>query len=93
MNNKEFITALSQRTGYKVDDTQSLVRTVVHAIVDSLTEGDSVGISGLGTFEVRKRMERISTNPGTGQYILVRPDVVRNFHPFPTLKERMRSTK
>lgn len=93
MNNKEFITALSQRTGYKVDDTQSLVRTVVHAIVDSLTEGESVGISGLGSFEVRKRMERIITNPGTGQKMLVPPKLVANFKPFPTLKERMRSTK
>ena len=38
MNNKEFIAALAQRTGFKADDTQNMMRTAVHAIVGSLAE-------------------------------------------------------
>lgn len=90
MNNKEFIAALAQRTGFKADDTQNMMRTAVHAIVGSLAEGDSVSISGLGSFDVKKRMERIITNPGTGQKMLVPPKLVTNFKPFATLKEKVK---
>lgn len=81
---------MAQRTGFKVDDTQNIMRTAIHNIVDALTEGDSVSISGLGSFEVKKRMERIITNPGTGQKMLVPPKLVANFKPFATLKEKVK---
>lgn len=90
MNNKEFITALSKKTGYKVDDTQNMVRTVVYNIIDKLTEGDSVNISGLGSFDVKKRMERVIVNPGTGQKMLVPPKLVTNFKPVSSLKEKIK---
>lgn len=93
MNNKEFITALTQKTGYKTDDVQSMVRTTMQAVIQSLTDGETVSISGLGSFEVKKRMERIITNPGTGQKMIVPPKLVVNFKPFATLKEKVRSGK
>lgn len=93
MNNKEFIAALAQKTGYKTDDVQSMVRTTMQNIIQSLTEGETVSISGLGSFEVKKRMERIITNPGTGQKMIVPPKLVANFKPFATLKEKVRSGK
>lgn len=93
MNNKEFISALAHKTGYKLDDTQNMVRTAVYSIIDQLSEGESVGISGLGTFEVKKRMERIISNPGTGQKMLVPPKLVTNFKAFATLKGKMKSSQ
>ena len=90
MNNKEFIAALSHKSGYKIEDTQNMVRTVMYNIVDKLTEGDSVTLGGLGTFEVKKRMERIITNPGTGQKMLVPPKLVVNFKPVSSLKLKVR---
>ena len=54
MNNKEFIAELSRKSGFKIEDTQNMVRTSVYNIIDRLTDGDSVSISGLGTFEVKK---------------------------------------
>ena len=93
MNNKEFIAALAQKSGYKIDDTQNLVRTAIHTIVDTLMEGDSGSIAGLGSFDVKKRMERIITNPGTKQKMLVPPKLVANFKPFPTLKEKAKASK
>lgn len=89
MNNKEFITALAQKSGYKIDDTQNMVRTVVNNIIDNLTEGEVVNINGLGSFDVKKRMERIINNPGTGQKMLVPPKLVANFKPVTTLKEKL----
>ena len=90
MNNKEFIAALSQKTGYKIEDTQNMVRTIVYNIVDKLTEGDAITLSGLGSFDVKKRMERVITNPSTGQKMLVPPKLVVNFKPVSSLKERIK---
>jgi nucleoid DNA-binding protein len=90
MNNKEFIAALSQKTGYKIEDTQNMVRTIVYDIVDKLTEGDAITLSGLGSFDVKKRMERVITNPSTGQKMLVPPKLVVNFKPVSSLKERIK---
>ena len=87
MNNKEFIAALSKRTGYKIDDTQNIVRTAVFSIVDELALGGSVSLVGLGTFDVKKRTERIITNPSTGQKMLVPPKLVANFKIDSSLKE------
>lgn len=89
MNNKEFISALAKKTGYRIEDTQNMVRTTVTTIIDELAEGESVSISGLGTFEVKKRMERIIINPGTGQKMLVPPKLVANFKPADVLKEKV----
>ena len=50
MNNKEFITALARKSGYKVEDTQNMVRSVVYNITDRLTEGEQINFAGLGTF-------------------------------------------
>lgn len=81
MNNKELIAALATRTGYRQDDAQNMVRTAVATIRDALVAGESVTIEGLGAFEVKKRLERVITNPGTGQKMLVPPKLVVNFKP------------
>jgi len=81
MNNKELITALSQKTGKKTSETQSMVLTTVKAIIEKMCDAEPVNISGLGTFDVRKRNERIIVNPGTGKKNLVPPKLVATFKP------------
>ena len=90
MNNIEFIAALSKRSGFRLEDTQNMVRSIVYGITDTLTDGETVMISGLGSFDVKKRMERVITNPGTGQKMLVPPKLVVNFKPVLSLKERIK---
>lgn len=89
MNNKEFIAQLSKRIGYKADDTQLMVRSAVKELTEMLTQGDSVTFTHLGTFEVKKRLERVITNPGTGQRMLVPPKLVVNFRPVMSAKEKL----
>ena len=81
MNNKDLINALSQKMGLKAADTQSMVLTTVKAIIDKMCEAEPVNVNGLGTFDVRKRNERIIVNPGTGKKNLVPPKLVATFKP------------
>lgn len=91
MNNKSFIAELSNRSGYTQDDAQKMVNTVIDALTDSFQQGDTVAIPGFGSFEVKKRLERVVINPGTKQRMLVPPKLVLNFRPIASLKEQLKN--
>lgn len=91
MNNKDFITTLSQRMGYSAEDTQRMVDIVIEAMSDHFQSDDSVTVPNFGTFEVKKKMERIMVNPSTGQRMLVPPKLVLNFKPNASWKDRIKS--
>ncbi|KGI60555.1 putative DNA-binding protein HU [Prevotella sp. DNF00663] len=87
MNNKEYIAELAQKTGYTQADTQKMVKAVVDKMLDVLIEEEAVSVAGFGTFEVKKRLERVVINPSTGQKMLVPPKLVLNFKPNAQIKE------
>ena len=65
MNNKEFIAALSQRSGYTQTDTQRLVNSLIDEMANCFGEGEVVSIPSFGSFEVKKRLERVVVNPSS----------------------------
>ena len=89
MNNKEFIAELSRRLGYTVKDTSSLMVTLVAEMTEELEDENVIAIQNIGSFEVRKKQERVVVNPATQQRMLVPPKLVINFKPSPSFKERM----
>jgi DNA-binding protein HU-beta/integration host factor subunit alpha len=90
MNNKEFVAELSQRMGYKADQTQKLLLNVLNAMGDSFQEGDAVQIPNFGAFEVKKKMERIIVGP-TGKRMLVPPKLVLGFKPNAVWKDKIKN--
>ena len=91
MNNKDFIAGLANKTGYSTEDTQQMVDFVIETMGDHFLEDDSVLIPNFGTFEVKKKMERIMVNPSTGQRMLVPPKLVLTFKPNVSWKERVKN--
>lgn len=91
MTNKNFIAELAQRTGYSAEDTQRFVNSIVEAMGDHFQESDNVVIPSFGSFEVKKKLERVMVNPSTGQRMLVPPKLVLNFKPHVSWKERLKS--
>jgi DNA-binding protein HU-beta/integration host factor subunit alpha len=81
MNNKEFIAELSRRMGYNPAQTNRLMQSVISTMVDGFQEGNSLQVPNFGTFEVKKKLERIIVNPTTGQRMLVPPKLVLGFKP------------
>ena len=72
------------------EQTQNYVRTLVEEMTNILGEGESIAIPSFGTFEVKKRTERILTNPSTGKKMLVPPKLVLSFRPMPSVKEQLK---
>lgn len=90
MNNKEFISELSRRFVYTNKDTTQLVSSVISIMTQQLQDGNTVAIQGFGTFEVRKKLERISINPATRQRMLIPPKLVLTYKPSAILKEKFK---
>ena len=90
MNNKEFISHLSARSGYDQKDTQKLVNNIITAMSDAFVTDNSVIVPNFGVFETKKKMERVIVNPSTGQRMLVPPKLVLNFKPNQTWKDKLK---
>ncbi len=91
MNNKEYVAELAARAGYSNQQTQRMLTTMTALMGECFADGDSLSVAGFGTFEVKKRLERIIINPGTGKRMLVPPKLTLAFRPASAWKERVRS--
>ena len=89
MNSKEFVSELSRRLGYTNKDATQLVASVVSILATELQEGKTASLQGFGTFEVKKKMERIVVNPVSGQRMLVPPKLTLGFRPSQLLKDKL----
>lgn len=90
MNNKEFTSELSRRLGYTTKDTSELIVTVLSEMTQQLQEGNVVTIQGFGSFEVKKKAERISISPTTKQRMLIPPKLVLAYRPSGLLKDKFK---
>lgn len=89
MNNKQYIAELARKTGFSQEDTQRLVRKVIDAMITQFEEGEQVTIPDFGTFEVKKRLERVVVNPLTKKRQLVPPKLVLGFRLVASVKEKI----
>ena len=89
MNNKEFISELSRRTGVAVKETSDLVGKLVNEMTQQWVEDNAIAVPGFGTFDVKKKAERISVSPSTKQRMLVPPKLVLTFKPSTLLRDRV----
>ena len=90
MNNKEFTSELAERLGYTIKDTSELMNPLLSSMTQELEEGNVVAIQGFGSFEVKKKAERISINPASKQRMLVPPKLVLSYRPSNTLKDKFK---
>lgn len=90
MNNKEFITELARRGECTQEKAQHAAKALITEMGKVFEDEDTVVVSGFGSFEVKKRLERIVINPATKQRMLVPPKMVLNFKPTTTVKEKFK---
>ena len=90
MNNKEFTSELAERLGYTIKDTSELIGSLLSSMTQELEEGNVIAVQGFGSFEVKKKAERISINPASKQRMLVPPKLVLSYRHSNTLKDKFK---
>ncbi len=71
MNKKVLIDRITERVDISKKDVSLLVEVCFDEIIDSLRRGESVGIVGFGSFEVRHRDAREGRSPINHDKIIV----------------------
>ena len=77
------------QVGLSRNESADLLETVLERMAVTLEGGDSVKISGFGTFSVRQKGRRIGRNPKTGEEVPILPRRVLVFRPSHVLKARI----
>lgn len=91
MKNKDFIQKIQQTVSANGERTAELVEMTTSIIAKILSEGDSLAITGFGTFEVKKKEERVSVNPATGNRWMIPPKLVPGFKPGTSMKDKLKT--
>ncbi len=91
MDNKTLVDTLSKNLDISRDTVISLIDGLSAVVGECGAELDSISIPAFGTFEPRKRMERVAVHPASGKRLLVPPKIVLSFKPSPVLKQRIRN--
>ncbi|MBR2481410.1 MAG: HU family DNA-binding protein [Oscillospiraceae bacterium] len=87
MNKAELIAAVAEKTGLSKKDTESVVSATFDTIVAAMAEEEKVQLVGFGSFEVKKRAERIGRNPKTKESITIPASKVPTFKAGKALKD------
>ncbi|HKM44903.1 MAG TPA: HU family DNA-binding protein [Dysgonamonadaceae bacterium] len=88
MTNKELIAELSDRLGWTQVKVSEILAQAVDQINADLANNSLITIQNFGTFQTKKKAERISVNPLTKQRFLVPPKISVHFKPSSVLKEK-----
>ena len=75
--------------GLSRNESADLLEGVLERISSTLQSGESVKISGFGTFSVRQKGRRVGRNPKTGEEVPILPRRVLVFRPSHVLKARI----
>ena len=78
-----------QKIGLSRTELAELVQSVLDEICDAAARGETVKLSGFGSFVVRSKGERVGRNPKTGVEVPILPRRVMVFKPSNVLKAKI----
>ena len=81
--------AVSEETGWTQRDARKLVDAVFEAIMSRLEAGETVKLTGFGSFNLRDKSERLGRNPKTREAAAISPRRVVSFRASHVLKKRI----
>ncbi len=91
MNRTELIEAISADAGITRHQADVAIDAFVYEVTSSVRLGDSVRVTGFGTFKLRTRRARKGRNPRTGAAVQVRASKGIGFTPGVKLKQDLNS--
>lgn len=74
-------------TGLSKKDSSTMMESVFAIMKESLEAGETIKISGFGSFEVKQKEARRGRNPQTGEAITIEARKVLSFKPSSLLRD------
>ncbi len=89
MTKADLVDAIFEKVGLSKKEAQEIVEIIFDTLKQTFSEGESVKVSGFGTFHVRQKMSRRGRNPKTGEELEITPRRVITFRVSNQLKEEI----
>lgn len=93
MNRKELVDALATRAGASKADADRAVGVLLEVISEALAQGESISLTGFGTFEVRERPAHKGRNPRTGEELQITASKIPAFKAGASLKAAVKGER
>ncbi len=87
MNRSELVREFAELHDLPIPEARKYLDTVLHCITNALSSGQQVALAGFGVFRLRHRAERTTTNPATGQPMVIVAADVPTFRSSPALRK------
>ena len=91
MNKSDIVARVADRTSLSMAQAQDALNAELAVIQDGLANGDSVALTGFGTFSTRSRTARMGRNPRTGVPMAIATCKTSSFKAGKTLRDAVRS--
>jgi len=89
MTKADLVDAVFGKVGLSKIESQNIIEMIFDTIKQTLVEGESVKVSGFGTFNVKKKNARRGRNPKTGSDLEITPRRVITFRASNHLKNSL----
>lgn len=89
MTKADLVEKIFEKIGLSKKEAQDIIEILFDTMKQAFIEGESIKISGFGTFNVRKKMARRGRNPKTGEDLEISPRRVIAFRASNQLKASM----
>jgi integration host factor subunit alpha len=86
MTKADLVDRIFEKIGLSKKEALEIIEILFDTMKQTFVEGESVKISGLGTFNVRQKMARRGRNPKTGDDLEITPRKVITFRASNELK-------
>lgn len=90
MNKTEFVAAVAETANASKTATAQIVNAALAVVAKALKKGQSVQLTGFGTFSVAKRAARKGHNPATGKEIKIAASKAPKFKAGKVLKDAVK---
>lgn len=91
MDNKKLTEKVARKLKRDKGDVAKLLEAFTGIVTTRCSELDTIAIPGFGSFEPRKRNERVMVNPNTGKRILLPPKITIGFKVSNVLKNKLKN--
>jgi len=85
----DIVERVAKGNGFSKDESLDLVESVLSIIKDTVASGETLKISGFGSFIVREKNDRRGRHPRTGERITIEARKVLTFKASLVLKDAM----
>jgi len=92
MTKADLVDLIFGKVGLSKIESQNIIELIFDTVKQTLVEGESVKVSGFGTFNVKKKNARRGRNPKTGQELQITPRRVITFRASNHFKDLIEKT-